>query len=126
MSFKTQSDAKRFIVDKVIEQASIDGVNLSDTERYNLSWSESYPDFKVDYELAEALEDEISSDEYEAKVAGLIRNAFERDIAAYPNTRSLYREAYDKMNEGDHYILVMMKSAIGSKLGFKRLKWWPF
>ncbi len=126
MAFETQTDAKRFIVDRVLEQAKIDGVNLSDVERYNLSWSESDPDFKVDYELAEALKDEISSDEYEAKVAGLIRNAFERDIAADLNTKSLYREAYDKMNKGDHYILIMMKSAIGSKLGSKRLKWWPF
>jgi hypothetical protein len=125
MPFKTQSDAKRFIVDKVIEQASIDGVNLSDAERYNLSWS-SNPDFKPDYELAAALEDEISSDKYESKVAGLIRNAFERDMAKDPDVKSLYKESYDKMNEGDHYILIMMKSAIGSKLGSKRLKWWPF
>jgi hypothetical protein len=126
MAFKTQSDAKRFIVDKVVEQAKVDGVNLSEVERYNLSWSESDPDFKVDYELAEALEDEISSDKYEAKVTGLIRNAFERDMAKDPGVKSLYREAYDKMSEGDHYILIMMKSAIGSKLGSKRLKWWPF
>jgi hypothetical protein len=126
MAFKTQSDAKRFIVDKVIEQAKVNGVNLSDTERYNLSWSESDPDFKVDYEKAEALEDEISSDKYEAKVIGLIRHAFERDIAEDPNAKSLYREAYEKMSEGDHYILIMMKNAIGSKLGLKRFKWWPF
>jgi hypothetical protein len=126
MAFKTQSDAKRFIVEKVIKQAKIDGVNLSDAERYNLSWSESDPDFEVNYELAEALEDEISNDKYEAKVAGLIRNAFERDMAKDPGVKSLYREAYDKMSEGDHYILIMMKSAIGSKLGSKRLKWWPF
>jgi hypothetical protein len=126
MVFETQSDAKRFIVDKVVGQARIDGVNLSDVERYNLSWSESDPDFEVDYEKAEALEDEISSDKYEAKVASLIRNAFERDIAEDSNAKSLYREAYEKMNEDDHYILIMMKSAIGSKLGLKRLKWWPF
>jgi len=122
MVFKTQSDAKRFIVEKVIEQAKIDGINLSDAERYNLSWAESYPDFKVDYKLADALEDEISNDKYEAKVAGLIRNAFERDMDKYPDVKSLYKEAYDKMNEGDHYIFIMMKSAIGSKLGSKRLK----
>jgi hypothetical protein len=126
MAFETQADAKRFIVEKVLEQARIEGINLSEAERYDLSWSESDPDFKVNYELAEAREDAISSDEYEAKVASLIRNAFERDIAADPNVKSLYREAYEKRNEGDHYILIMMKSAIGSKLGSKRFKWWPF
>jgi len=122
MAFKTQADAKRFIVDKVLEQASIDGVNLSDAERYNLSWSESDPDFKVNYDMSEALEDEIGVDKYENKIAGLIQRAFERDVASHFDVKSIYREAYDKMNEGDHYILVMVKKALGLKLS----KWWPF
>ena len=122
MPFETQSDAKRFIVDKVLEQAKMDGISLSEVERYNLSWSESDPDFKPDYELAEALENEIGNDKFEAKVAGLIRHAFERDMATDPDTKSLYREAYAKLNEGDHYILIMMKSALGLKLS----KWWLF
>lgn len=122
MAFETQSDAKRFIVDKVLEQAKIEGVNLSEVERYNLSWSESDPDFKPDYELSEALETEVGIYEYEAKVASLIKHAFERDVATHFDAKSLYREAYVKLNEGDYYITVMMKSALGSKLS----KWWPF
>jgi len=122
MPFETQSNAKRFIVDKVLEQAKMEGVNLSEAERYNLNWSESDPDFKLDYELAEALENEIGSDKFEAKVGGLIRRVFERDMATDTDTKSLYREAYAKLNEGDHYIMIMIKSALGLKLS----KWWPF
>jgi hypothetical protein len=122
MMFKTQTDAKRFIIDKVLEQAKIEGVNLSEVERYNLSWSESDPDFKPDYYLSEALETEIGIDKYEAKVASLIKHAFERDVAAHFDAKSLYREVYAKLNEGDHYIIVMMKSALGLKLS----KWWTF
>lgn len=122
MAFETQADAKRFIVEKVLEQARIEGVNLSEAERYNLSWSESDPDFKVDYELSQALEDEIGADKYEAKISGLIKRAFERDVASHFDVKSIYREAYAKMREGDHYILVIMKKAFGLKIS----KWWPF
>jgi hypothetical protein len=122
MAFETKMDAKRFIVDKVLKQAKKDGVGLSNAELYNLSWSESNPYFKPYYELSVALEDDIGVDRYESKVAGLIRRVFEQDVAKDPAAKTLYREAYDKLGKDDHYILFMMKSALGLKLS----KWWPF
>jgi hypothetical protein len=114
--FAHQSDAKRFIVDRVIRQAESEGVALTNAERHMLGWSESDPDFTPDLSLAEQLEQEQSDEEYERKVAALIRHAFERDVASDSEMRSRYRDAFNKLGEGDHYISIMMKDALGSKL----------
>jgi hypothetical protein len=114
--FAHQSDAKRFIVDRVMRQAESEGVALTNAERHMLGWSESDPDFTPDLSLAEQLEQEQSDEEYERKVAALIRHAFERDGASDSEMRSRYRDAFNKLGEGDHYISIMMKDALGSKL----------
>jgi len=82
MTFDRQADAKRFVVSKVLEQGEGEGVSLSKAERHMLSWSESGPDFILDDELAEALARESSDEQFEHKVSGLIRRAFERDVGA--------------------------------------------
>jgi hypothetical protein len=122
MMFERQSDAKRFIVERILEQAEMEGVSLSEAERHMLSWSESDPGFKPDYKLAEALGNEIGDEEFEAKIASLIRRVFERDVATHSDATYLYREARAKLSEGDHYILVMLDRALGLRLR----KWWPF
>jgi hypothetical protein len=122
MTFDTQSAAKRFVVAKVVEQAEREGVALSAAERHMLSWSESDPDFGPDATLAEAQEREVPAAVFETKVAELIRRAYDHDLAADRDLRSLYRAARNKLSEGDHYILVMMDQALGSRLK----RWWPF
>ena len=87
-----------------------------------LSWSESDPDFKPDLSLAEALEAEIPDDQYEGKVAGLIRRGYARSVASDHSMKNRYRAAYAKLSEGDHYILIM----ISRGLGIRVKKWWPF
>ena len=42
---RTHSEAKRFLVDKVVAQARVERTPLSDAERQMLSWSESDPDW---------------------------------------------------------------------------------
>jgi len=122
MTFDTQGAAKRFIVAKVIEEADREGVALSAAERHMLRWSESDPDFVPDPTLAEVQENEIAEADFEAKIAGLIRRAYDRDAAADGDARLRYRAARSKLNEGDHYILVMMDQALKSRLR----RWWPF
>jgi hypothetical protein len=117
MAFTTQAEAKRFLVSRVAEQAAREGLGLSGAERHMLSWSESDPDFTPQPELVEALSSEMSDEQYEAKVSGLLRRAF--DVAGELE-QSLFREAQAKLKEGDHYILVMAEGAIPS--GSK--PWW--
>ena len=61
----TQSEAKRFFADKVIQQARAESVPFSDAKRRILLWSESDPEFKVDPQLVDQLATEISDADYE-------------------------------------------------------------
>jgi hypothetical protein len=116
VTFETQTAAKQFLVARVIEQAERDGVILSKAERHLLSWSESDPDFVPDPRLVDAHDAETPEAEFETKVAGLIRRAYDRDRAENGEARSRYRAARSKLEEGDHYILVMLDQALGRKL----------
>jgi len=119
---QTQSEAKRYFVDKVLRQARSEGVTLSDAERRMLSWSESDPDFNVDPELADQLSAEMSDQQYESNVIGLLERRFAADAAEDPGSREAWQQAYAVLAQGDHYILIMIDQAVN----LKRKQWWEF
>ena len=120
--FTSQGQAKRFFVDRIVAQAATDGIPLSEAERQMLGFSESDPEYVVDPALVDRLEREISDDDYEAKVADLIRRAWKHDVESDPNARETYREALAVLNESDHYILIMIDRALGREWR----PWWAF
>ena len=81
-----------------------------------LSFSESDPEFVVNPALVSKLAAEISDKEYEAKVAGLLKRAYQRDVARDSAERDTYREAYAVLSQGDHYLLIMINQALGRQL----------
>ena len=115
MEFSSQWEAKQFFAQRVITQAKMEGVSLSEAERYMLSWSESDPEFTPNYELAAKVDKEIPQDKYEAKIRGLLERAYRHDIQTDPLAETRYREAYKTLKQGDHYILIMVKQALRSK-----------
>jgi hypothetical protein len=119
---ETQGDAKRFFVAKVLAEAQHQGVALSESERQMLSWSESDPEFKADPALVEQLAAEISDEDYEAKIRGLLEAAYRRDVGSDAAQRDAYRHAYSVLKRGDHYLLVMIDQALGRRLR----PWWRF
>jgi hypothetical protein len=119
---QTQTEAKQFFADRVIQQANVERVTLSDAERRMLSWSESDPAFNADPALVEQLSAEISDAEYEAKIAGLLERRFAADLASSANAMDMWRQAQTTLEQGDHYILIMIERAVGSKMK----RWWQF
>src|SRR5919108_133033 len=113
---RSQSEAKRFFVEKVIAQARVEQVALSDAERGMLMWSESDPDFIPDQGLAEQLAAEMPDDEYQRKVTGLLARAFAADFAAKREAAEQWIQALAVLRQGDHYILVMLEQAVGRSL----------
>ena len=115
LKFETQGEAKRFFVEKVLQQAEFEGTSLSAAERQMLLWSESDPEFALSTEQLDALVDELASEmsdeQYEWKIARLLARSYERDTV-----RPVWKAAYSKLNEGDHYILVMLDEALGRAL----------
>jgi hypothetical protein len=118
----TQSDARRFFVERIVEQAQRDGVALSDDERQMLRWSESEPDSVADPALAERLAATIADADYEAKIAALLSRSFARDVASDPGSKQVWSEAMNILSRGDHYLLVMLNQSVGTQLK----PWWRF
>ena len=119
---QSQTEAKRFFVDKVLRQAHAEGVRLSEAEHQMLSWSESDPDFVVDPQLPRQLASEMSDEAYEEKIGGLLVRSFATDEAANPAAAEQWKQASEVLHQGDHYILVMLDEAIGGRLK----RWWQF
>ena len=119
--FATQTEAKRFFVERVLAQARAEQIRLSLAEQAMLSWSESDPAFTPDPRLVEELGAEISDKDYETKVAGLLERSYQRDLRSDSAATDTYREAYSVLTQGDHYLVVMVRRALGSRLR----PWWP-
>lgn len=120
---RTQTEAKRFFVDKVLAQARVEGMTLSDAEQKTLFWSESDPDWVVDLDLPERLAAEITDEDYEKKIAGLLSRSYRADIARSPEARAQWKEASDVLHQGDHYILIMLDQDLA---GLQTRRWWQF
>ena len=119
---ESQTEAKRFFVEKVLRQAQVEALLLSDAEQRMLSWSESDPDIVIDPHLPGRLAAEMSDAEYESKITGLLRRSFAADVAANPDDEAQWKQAAAVLHQGDHYILVMLDAAIGGRLK----RWWQF
>lgn len=107
MTFATQKEAKAFLVAKVVSEAERQEVTFTADDKRLLSYSESDPETLVDAPLDRLFEVDY---EWEKEVTSLLRAAYLRDKDGPEG--ELYKEAYRKLNEGDHYILVMAKPAL--------------
>jgi hypothetical protein len=112
-AFATQSEAKRFLIEKIVAQAVAEGTPLSRAQQWMLSFSESDPHFVVDHQLVEEHEAEIDDNAYETKIAGLLKRSYQREVASSTAARGLYRAARARLAEGDHYLLLMVDQALG-------------
>ena len=120
----TEQEAKRWFVDRVLRRARDEGVLLSDDERQMLSWSESDPEFVagMDPDLPTRLAEQISDEEYEAKVAGLLVRAYGEDVSRDPAAAETWRHVQAVLRQGDHYISIMIERAVSPR----QKRWWEF
>lgn len=116
----TQAEAKRFFVDKVVTQARSEGVSLSEAEREMLLWSESDPNIEIDPTLPDRLSAEISDEEYERKIVGLLARRFSTEVSKDLRAEGEWKHASRVLHEGDHYILIMLDDA----MAHPRKTWW--
>jgi hypothetical protein len=105
--------AKQFLISKVIEEAKVEQVNLSEVEKKMLHFTEVHPSLPDIYEVNAEFERDYDSDEYEAKIAALLRNARDRDRQSSPSREQDWKDALDALKHEDHYILVMVSQAFG-------------
>ncbi len=108
--------AKEFLISKVLRQADEDGVLLSDLERRMLNFCEGSASTE-DIEAAEKFGSEYDNDIYEAKIAQLLRKAYQRD--AKLGQQNQWQHAIKALRNEDWYIVVMLQqSGIRPSLGW--------
>jgi hypothetical protein len=119
---QSQAEARRYFADKVVRQARSEGLTLSDAERRMLFWSESEPDSESDPDLADRLASEMSDEEYETKIAGLLTRCLEDELGRDPGSKEAWKQARAVLGQGDHYILIMVDRAAD----LRPRAWWQF
>jgi hypothetical protein len=103
--------AKQFLISKVVEQAGIEHVSLSDVEKKMLYFTEVRPSLPDIYEVNAEFERNYDSDEYETKVVAFLKKARDRDKKQSSILNQQWQEAIDALKNEDHYILVMVYRA---------------
>lgn len=104
-------DAKKFLASKIVFEANLQGMPLSEGEQKLLLFSEQDPESPTDIpdELLEGIDYE-----FEKKITGLLKAAYERD-RVNPQELEQYHEAMQKLKGSDHYILVMAEPALAER-----------
>ena len=100
--------AKRFLVQRVLEQAKRDNVPFTEVEVRMLGFAEESASAK-DMEAARVFERDYNDEEYESKVAELLRRAYKRDKES--GEAAAWDQALAVLGEEDMYLLVMLKRA---------------
>ncbi len=106
--FKTQRDAKEFLVGEIVREAEREGRPLADLERKMLYFSEGDRPLPDDsYDVAEQFDRTYDRAQYEKKIAKLARAARRQATT----DQAAWSEAVRRLEEGDHYLLVMVGEA---------------
>lgn len=99
--------AKDFLVQQVGKQAALEGEPLSDLETRMMYFTESDPSSCDDpFALNEEFEAQYDASEYESKISGLLRRAYDR--LQDQKQKDLWGEAVSELRKGDHYLLVLL------------------
>ncbi len=106
--FGTARAAKEFLISKIVAEAKREGIPLSEVERKMLYFSETDWTLPDIMQVNEEFERDYDNDEYEAKIAGLIRSYLKRAQIENEEEFDAWTRAEEKLREGDHYLLVMI------------------
>ncbi len=108
--------AMQFLVSRVVTEAKVEQVSLSEVEKRMLYFSEIYTSQLPDlYEVNAEFERSYDSNEYEAKIAGLLKAARDHDEKGSPGGEQQWKDALKALKKEDHYILVMVSQAFGAR-----------
>jgi hypothetical protein len=91
-----------------MEQTKRDGVSLSDVEIQMLGFTETTASAK-EMEAAAVFERDFNDEEYEAKVAMLLKRAYQQDMKSGEETA--WDSALTELADEDLYLLVMIERA---------------
>ncbi len=109
--FSGAREAKEFLVTGIVAQAQREGVPISEVERKMLYFSETAWTLPGIMEVSNRFDRECDPQEYEKKIARLIRNARKRARKVDRQDFEAWSDAIRVLSEEDHYLLVMVEEA---------------
>ena len=111
MSTPAVVKAKRFLVNRIVDQAKRENVALSDIEIRMLGFARVSATPR-ELEAAAAFERDYSNEQYEAKIGKLIRNVYKLDKEA--GKAGIWEQSLDAVADEDVYLALILK-----KLGIR-------
>lgn len=111
MEFKTIKDAKDFLAERISSEGDREGSPLTEVERKMLYFSDkdwTLPDMRT---VSAAFDHDYDENEFEQKIAALVRKIEARNHAEKPDEEESWDEALLKLSEGDHYLTVLITAA---------------
>jgi hypothetical protein len=120
----TAERAKEFLVDRILNEADRGDVPLADIEVAMLGFSEAAAS-REEIEAAAEFERDYNEEQYEIKIAKLVRGAYQRDKRN--GKGALWDHLVDALAEEDMYLSVILdKAGIQSAAPFSFLLRWKF
>lgn len=110
-AFDSGREAKEFLISRIVLDAQRENVLLSEVERKMLYFTESgwtLPDMTA---VSEDFDRDYDQNEYEQKIAKLIRKAAKHDYKESREEYDSWWSAIRFLNREDHYISVMIRVA---------------
>jgi hypothetical protein len=105
-------EAKDFLVQETAKQASIEGVALSELEKRMMYFVENEEMGEDPIALNDEFEATYDTDEYEAKICGLLHRAYARVREENPDGGKFWMAALKELCHGDHYLPVLWGSPV--------------
>jgi hypothetical protein len=113
--FSTTRKAKEYLISQIVGEAGSEGVELNEIERKMLYFSESGWTLPGILKVNEEFERDYDNDEYERKIAGLIRGVESRQDRAQDEIDA-WDNAVLKLSDEDHYLTVLIDLASGMRM----------
>ena len=107
-------DAKDYLAGRIADEADRQDIQLSEIERKMLYFSEIDWTLPGMLEINAEFERDYDQNEYERKIVGLVR-AIEAEDRTNAQSRRLWDQAVEKLNEGDNYLSIMLDPSFSPK-----------
>lgn len=109
-------EAKDFLVRQTAEQASLEGLPLSDLEKRMMYFTEGRGAVEDPAALNDEFEAQYDTAAFEKKISRLMRLAYKRLKKEEPEKALQWTTAIRTLRKDDHYILVLAGDAVGGGL----------
>ena len=106
MSSAAVVKAKRFLINRIVDQAKRDNVPLTEVEIYMLGFARGSAN-KKEFEAAAVFAREYDDAKYEAKIAKLVRDVRELDEQA--GREAIWEQSLDSLADDDIYLAEILR-----------------